>query len=130
MLTLTLDYTRFGFFESETKALGIGRLARRFRRVGAGRRASLRRRHCTPSSLLDFVCSGSCDYLQGAAFAFVMGVDALGAVPPIKESHVEMDAAWAKWPAVRKVFQSLGVSVARFRFLIEGEATVTEKTIP
>ena len=32
---------------------------------------------------VDFVCSGSCDYLQGAAFAFVAGVDALGAVPPI-----------------------------------------------
>ena len=44
---------------------------------------------------VDFVCSGSCDYLQGAAFAFVLGVDALGAVPPIKESHVEMDAYWA-----------------------------------
>ena len=42
---------------------------------------------------VSFVCSGSCDYLQGAAFAFVAGVDALGAVPPIKESHVEMDAA-------------------------------------
>ena len=25
---------------------------------------------------VDFVCSGSCDYLQGAAFAFVAGVDA------------------------------------------------------
>ena len=46
---------------------------------------------------VDFVCSGSCDYLQGAAFAFVAGVDALGAVPPIKESHVEMDAAWDWW---------------------------------
>ena len=33
---------------------------------------------------VDFVCSGSCDYLQGAAFAFVLGVDALGAVPPMK----------------------------------------------
>ena len=44
---------------------------------------------------IDFTCSGSCDYQQGAAFAFVLGVDSLGAVPPIKESHVEMDAAWA-----------------------------------
>ena len=26
---------------------------------------------------VDFVCSGSCDYLQGAAFAFVAGVDAV-----------------------------------------------------
>jgi len=52
---------------------------------------------------VDFVCSGSCDYLQGAAFAFVMGVDALGAVPPIKESHVEMDAAWALYEAILKI---------------------------
>ncbi len=52
---------------------------------------------------VDFVCSGSCDYQQGAAFAFVMGVDALGAVPPIKESHVEMDAAWALYESVLKI---------------------------
>jgi len=52
---------------------------------------------------VDFVCSGSCDYLQGAAFAFVLGVDALGAVPPIKESHVEMDAAWALYEAILKI---------------------------
>ena len=52
---------------------------------------------------VDFVCSGSCDYQQGAAFAFVLGVDALGAVPPIKESHVEMDAAWALYESVLKI---------------------------
>ena len=44
---------------------------------------------------IDFFCSGSCDYLGGSAFAFVNALDALGAVPPINESHVEMDAAWA-----------------------------------
>ncbi len=48
---------------------------------------------------IDFTCSGSCDYLTGAAFSFVSGVDPLGAVPPIKESHVEMDAAWALYEA-------------------------------
>lgn len=52
---------------------------------------------------VDFTCSGSCDYLQGAAFAFVSGVDALGAVPPIKESHVEMDAAWALYESWLKI---------------------------
>ena len=52
---------------------------------------------------VDFTCSGSCDYQQGAAFAFVAGVDALGAVPPIKESHVEMDAAWALYEAWLKM---------------------------
>jgi acetyl-CoA acetyltransferase len=50
-----------------------------------------------------FTCSGSCDYQQGAAFAFVLGVDALGAVPPIKESHVEMDAAWALYESILKI---------------------------
>ena len=52
---------------------------------------------------VDFTCSGSCDYQQGAAFAFVLGVDALGAVPPIVESHVEMDAAWALYESVLKI---------------------------
>jgi acetyl-CoA acetyltransferase len=32
-----------------------------------------------------------------------MGVDALGAVPPVKESHVEMDAAWALYEAMLKI---------------------------
>ena len=52
---------------------------------------------------VDFVCSGSCDYMQGAAFAFVLGVDALGAVPPIRESHVEMDGAWALYESILKI---------------------------
>ena len=52
---------------------------------------------------VDFVCSGSRDYLQGAAVAFVAGVDALGAVHPIKESHVEIDAAWALYEAILKI---------------------------
>lgn len=52
---------------------------------------------------IDFICSGSCDYLGGAAFAFVNAVDALGAVPPKVESHVEMDAAWALYEAWLKM---------------------------
>ena len=51
----------------------------------------------------DFTCSGSCDYLGGAAFAFVSALDALGAWPPISESHVEMDAAWALYEAWLKI---------------------------
>ncbi|MFI6320303.1 thiolase domain-containing protein [Nonomuraea sp. NPDC050556] len=46
-----------------------------------------------------FTCSGSCDYLAGAPFSFVAALDALGAWPPISESHVEMDAAWALYEA-------------------------------
>ena len=53
---------------------------------------------------IDFTCSGSCDYLQGAAFAFVEGLSALATVPPIKESHVEMDAAWAVYEALIKIW--------------------------
>ncbi|SEM77117.1 lipid-transfer protein [Nonomuraea pusilla] len=46
-----------------------------------------------------FTCSGSCDYLAGAPFSFVSALDAIGAWPPISESHVEMDAAWALYEA-------------------------------
>jgi acetyl-CoA acetyltransferase len=48
---------------------------------------------------IGFTCSGSCDYLAGAPFSFVMGLDAVGAWPPISESHVEMDGAWALYEA-------------------------------
>lgn len=52
---------------------------------------------------IDFICSGSCDYLGGAAFAFVNAVDGLGLVPPKAESHVEMDAAFALYEAWLKM---------------------------
>ncbi len=42
-----------------------------------------------------FWCSGSSDYLAGRSFSFVSAIDAIGVLPPINESHVEMDAAWA-----------------------------------
>jgi acetyl-CoA acetyltransferase len=48
---------------------------------------------------IGFTVSGSCDYLAGAPFAFVSGLDAVGAWPPIRESHVEMDGAWAMYEA-------------------------------
>ena len=44
---------------------------------------------------IGFTCSGSSDYLRGRAFAFVAAVDGLRAWPPIRESHVEMDGAFA-----------------------------------
>lgn len=56
-----------------------------------------------PRAEIGFTCSGSCDYLQGAPFAFVMALDAVGAWPPIVESHVEMDAAWALYEAWVKI---------------------------
>jgi len=48
---------------------------------------------------LGFTCAGSCDYLSGQTFAFVMNLEAVGAWPPISESHVEMDGAWALYEA-------------------------------
>ena len=51
----------------------------------------------------DFTCSGSCDYLTGAPFSFVSAVDAIGTLPPVMESHVEMDAAWALYEAWIKI---------------------------
>jgi acetyl-CoA acetyltransferase len=52
---------------------------------------------------IGFWCSGSSDYLAGRAFSFVSAVDAIGAFPPIMESHVEMDGAWALYEAWVKV---------------------------
>ena len=48
---------------------------------------------------LDFTCSGSSDFLAGQAFSFVSTLDATRPVPPIVESHVEMDGAWALYEA-------------------------------
>lgn len=56
---------------------------------GALKRSGLDRR------AIDFWCSGSADMLVGRPFSFVNAIDAIGAWPPISESHVEMDGAWA-----------------------------------
>ena len=52
---------------------------------------------------IGFWCSGSSDYLAGRAFSFIAAVDAIGAFPPIHESHVEADAAWALYEAWVKI---------------------------
>src|SRR3990170_4455508 len=52
-----------------------------------------------PQREIGFTVSGSCDYLAGQPFAFVTALDAVGAWPPIRESHVEMDGAWALYEA-------------------------------
>jgi acetyl-CoA acetyltransferase len=48
---------------------------------------------------IGFTCSGSSDFLAGQAFSFVTILDAIGPWPPISESHVEMDGAWALYEA-------------------------------
>ncbi len=61
--------------------------------IGALKSAGLKREE------VGFTCSGSCDYLSGGTFTFVANLDAVGAWPPIHESHVEMDGAWALYEA-------------------------------
>ncbi|MBW2315677.1 MAG: thiolase domain-containing protein [Deltaproteobacteria bacterium] len=56
-----------------------------------------------PREEIGFTCSGSCDYIAGQPFSFVMALDAVGAWPPISESHVEMDGAWALYEAWVKI---------------------------
>lgn len=48
---------------------------------------------------IGFTCAGSCDYLTGGPFAFVTNLEAAGGWPPISESHVEADGAWALYEA-------------------------------
>ena len=48
---------------------------------------------------MGFTVSGSSDYLAGQSFAFVSALDAIGPWPPIAESHVEMDGAFALYEA-------------------------------
>jgi acetyl-CoA acetyltransferase len=48
---------------------------------------------------IGFTCSGSTDYLAGTPFSFVHTLDGVGPWPPIQESHVEMDGAWALYEA-------------------------------
>src|SRR5262245_882462 len=48
---------------------------------------------------IGFTVSGSCDYLLGRPFSFVSALDGVAPWPPIPESHVEMDGAWALYEA-------------------------------
>ena len=62
---------------------------------------------------VDFTCAGSCDYVAGQAFSFVSNTDAIGAWPPKRDSHVEMDGAWALYEAyVRLLLGDIDVAVA------------------
>ncbi len=60
----------------------------------------------------DFWCSGSADMLCGRPFSFVSALDAIGAWPPIRESHVEMDGAWALYEAWLKLQSDPGLHCA------------------
>ncbi len=72
--------------ESETQML-FPVVAEAIERSGIGRKE------------IGFTCSGSADYLAGGSFTFVSLLEVTGAWPPISESHVEMDGAWALYEA-------------------------------
>jgi acetyl-CoA acetyltransferase len=62
---------------------------------------------------VDFNCAGSCDYVAGQAFSFVQNIDAIGAWPPKRDSHVEMDGAWALYEAwIRLQLGDIDVALA------------------
>jgi acetyl-CoA acetyltransferase len=43
--------------------------------------------------------SGSSDFISGEPFSFIWALGAIGAVPPVRESHLEMDGAFALYEA-------------------------------
>jgi acetyl-CoA acetyltransferase len=75
-----------------------------------------------------FWCSGSSDYLAGRSFSFVSAVDAIGALPPVMESHVEMDAAWALYEAWLKI-QTGEVDTALVYGFGKSSASVLRRTL-
>jgi acetyl-CoA acetyltransferase len=79
-----------------------------------------------PKAEIGFTCSGSSDYIAGQAFAFVGAVDALGAWPPISESHVEMDGAWALYEAWVKIQCGQADSALVFAFGRASTGTLPE----
>jgi acetyl-CoA acetyltransferase len=79
-----------------------------------------------PKQEIGFTCSGSSDYIAGQSFAFVGAVDALGAWPPIVESHVEMDGAWALYEAWVKIQAGYADSALCFGFGRASMGTISE----
>jgi acetyl-CoA acetyltransferase len=77
---------------------------------------------------IGFTCSGSSDYMAGQAFAFVMALDAVGPWPPIVESHVEMDGAWALYEAWVKL--QLGEVDAALVYAFGKSSLGDQKRIP
>ena len=77
---------------------------------------------------IGFWCSGSSDYLAGRSFSFVSAVDAIGVIPPVNESHVEMDAAWALYEAWIKI-QTGEVDTAIVYGFGKSSASVLRRTL-
>src|SRR5436309_1534485 len=60
---------------------------------------------------IEYTTAGSADVLEGRPFSFGFALDVAGAVPPIEESHIEGDGAWAAYDAWIRI-QSGDVSSA------------------
>ena len=69
---------------------------------------------------IGFTCSGSTDYLSGQAFSFVSTLDGIGPWPPIQESHVEMDGAFALYEAWVKLQLGEATYTARVVTVAQG----------
>lgn len=70
-----------------------------------------------------FVCSGSSDYAMGRPFSFTMALDGIGPWPPIRESHVESDGAFAMYEAwVRLMHGDIDVALV----YCYGKSTTTD----
>jgi acetyl-CoA acetyltransferase len=52
-----------------------------------------------PHEEIDFMAAGSADYLEGRPFSFGQALRYEGAWPPVNETHLEMDGAWAAYYA-------------------------------
>lgn len=50
-------------------------------------------------SQIDYQIGGSTDFIDGRAFGFTQVLDVMGAWPPVQDSHLEMDAAFAAYYA-------------------------------
>jgi acetyl-CoA acetyltransferase len=48
---------------------------------------------------IDYQIGGSSDYVDGRVFGFTQVLDVMGAWPPVEDSHLEMDAAFAAYYA-------------------------------
>jgi acetyl-CoA acetyltransferase len=48
---------------------------------------------------IDYQIGGSSDYVDGRMFGFTQVLDVMGAWPPVQDSHLEMDAAFAAYYA-------------------------------
>ena len=87
--------------DRRVRADAVGAQHRDHRDADGARRHAAGRRHGghRPPRHRLHVCRAAATTSPGRPFAFVQNLEAVGAWPPISESHVEMDGAWALYEA-------------------------------